>query len=48
MAMKAVLFDLDNTLFDFATAHKQSLIALAEYGESRFDVPALRFLLAYQ
>ena len=48
MAMKAVLFDLDNTLFDFATAHKQSLIALAEYGESRFDVPARRFLLAYQ
>lgn len=48
MAIRAVLFDLDNTLFDFNTAHKQSLLALAEYGESRFDIPARRFLLAYQ
>ena len=48
MAIKAVLFDLDNTLYDFNTAHKQSLRAMAEYGESRFDIPARRFLLAYQ
>lgn len=48
MALKAVLFDLDNTLYDFSTAHKLALRAMAEYGESRFDVPARRFLLAYQ
>ena len=48
MAIKAVLFDLDNTLYDFSTVHRQALAALAEYGESRFDVPARRFLIAYQ
>lgn len=48
MALKAVLFDLDNTLYDFSSAHKQGLRAMAEYGQSRFDVPARRFLLAYQ
>lgn len=48
MALKAVLFDLDNTLYDFSSAHKLGLRAMAEYGESRFDVPARRFLLAYQ
>ena len=46
MAIKAVLFDLDNTLYDFSTVHRQALAALAEYGESRFDVPARRFLIA--
>lgn len=48
MALKAVLFDLDNTLYDFSSAHQLALRAMAEYGESRFDVPAQRFLLAYQ
>ena len=48
MAVKAVLFDLDNTLYDFSSAHRLALRALAEYGQSRFDVPARRFLLAYQ
>ena len=48
MAIQAVLFDLDNTLYDFTGAHKQALIALARYGESRFDIPARRFLSAYQ
>lgn len=47
MAIKAVLFDLDNTLYDFSTAHRQSLRAMAEYGESRFDIPARQFILAY-
>lgn len=48
MALKAVLFDLDNTLYDFSSAHKEGLRAMAEYGQSRFDIPARRFLLAYQ
>lgn len=48
MAIRAVLFDLDNTLYDFNTVHRQALRAMAEYGESRFDIPARRFLLAYQ
>ena len=33
MAIKAVLFDLDNTLYDFSTVHRLALAALAEYGE---------------
>ena len=48
MAIKAVLFDLDNTLYDFNSAHKQALRAMAEYGQSRFDQPACNFLLAYK
>lgn len=48
MEIKAILFDLDNTLYNFNSAHKLSLHAMAEYAESRFDVPARRFLLGYQ
>lgn len=48
MALKAVIFDLDNTLFDFNTAHKLGLEEMAQYGESRFGVPAERFLQAYE
>ncbi len=48
MSLKAVLFDLDNTLFDFNTAHKQSLRDMTEYGEARFDVPAQEFAQAYR
>lgn len=47
MNLKAVLFDLDNTLYDFSSAHKLALRALVEYGQSRFGVPARDFLLAY-
>lgn len=48
MAIKAVLFDLDNTLYDFNSAHKHALRTLAEYGQSRFDVDPRRFLLTYK
>ncbi len=48
MALKAVLFDLDNTLYDFSSAHKLGLRAMAEYGESRFDIPARRFIQSLQ
>ena len=48
MALKAVIFDLDNTLFDFNTAHRMGLLAMAQYGESRFGLPADRFVQAYQ
>lgn len=48
MAIKAVLFDLDDTLYDFSSVHRQALQALAEYGEARFDIPARRFLVAYR
>ena len=48
MTLKAVIFDLDNTLYDFNTAHRLGLREMANYGESRFGVSAERFLQAYR
>lgn len=48
MALKAVIFDLDDTLYDFASLHQEGLRAMADFGEARYDIPAQTFLQIYR
>ena len=41
--IKAVLFDIDNTLYSYDDAHRQAWQALTEYARERLDLPAERF-----
>ena len=41
--IKAVLFDIDNTLYSYDDAHRQAWGALTDYARERLDIPAERF-----
>lgn len=42
--IKAAIFDLDDTLYDFAGPHKLALGRVAEYAHCEFGTPAEKFL----
>ena len=37
--IKAIIFDLDDTLFDFKKAHVEGMKAWAAYAEREFQLP---------
>ncbi len=41
--LKAVIFDLDNTLYDYDAAHAPAFAAVSEYALNQFGIPAGRF-----
>ncbi|MDO5547209.1 MAG: HAD-IA family hydrolase [Eubacteriales bacterium] len=48
MALQAVIFDLDDTLYDFSSMHRPGLEAMACRGAELFGMPKQDFLNAYQ
>ena len=48
MALQAVIFDLDDTLYDFSSMHIRALEEMASCGASRFGLPKEAFLQAYR
>lgn len=46
--MKALIFDIDNTLYDYDAAHEAALQALAEDAGQRLGLPAERFAALHQ
>ena len=48
MSLQAVIFDLDDTLYDFVTLHLRALESMADCGASRFGLPKKLFLQAYR
>lgn len=48
MSLQAVIFDLDDTLYDFVTLHLCALESMAACGASRFGLPKELFLQAYR
>ena len=45
---KAVIFDLDNTLYDYDAADKPATKALAEKGSELLGVPVAEFSMYYE
>lgn len=48
MALRAVIFDLDDTLYDFSTMHRLGLQRMAAGGAERFGLPEEIFLDGYR
>ena len=42
--LRAAIFDLDGTLYDYASAHETGLRVLAAFCESALDLPPARFM----
>ncbi len=46
--VKAVIFDLDNTLYDYTSNHKAGMSALTEKGAELLHVPASEFAMTFE
>lgn len=46
--IKAVIFDFDNTLYNFDSAHEHAIQKAAAYAQEQLAIPAEVFLTAYQ
>ena len=44
--IKAVIFDIDNTLYSYDKAHEQAFPKLAGYAEAELGIPEAEFMEA--